>query len=66
MNLSARTIHARPSWCAVGARVRADPPTVVKPITGRIAEIDGFVIALRTDSGLTIAVDVEDCCPSGR
>ena len=64
MNLSARTVKATPSWCSIGADVRANVPTCRKPIRGVVAEVDGYVVTVRTDSGMAIAVDIEDCQPS--
>ena len=66
MNLTARTVLVRPSWCVVGQRVRAEPPTLPKPITGVVAEVDGFIVTVRTESGMAVAVDVEDCRPAAR
>lgn len=65
MNLTARTVHGRPTWCVVGQPVLADPPTLPKPIIGVVDEVDGFVVTVRTDSGMAVAVDVEDCRPAG-
>jgi hypothetical protein len=66
VNLTARTVHARPGWCTVGARVRVDAPTLIKPIQGKVTEIDGFAVTVQTDAGLTVAADIEDCRPAPR
>jgi hypothetical protein len=58
-------VHVRPIWCVVGQHVRADPPTLPKPITGIVDEVDGFVVTVRTPTGMAVAVDVEDCRPAG-
>jgi hypothetical protein len=66
VNLTARTVHVRPGWCTVGARVRVDAPTLLKPILGRVMEIDGFAETVQTDTGLAVAADIEDCRPATR
>jgi hypothetical protein len=59
-------VHVRPTWCVIGQPVRADPPTLPKPITGVVDEVDGLIVTLRTASGMAVAVDVEDCRPATR
>ena len=45
----------------IGARIVALPPTVRRPMTGTVLEIDGYTISIATVEGVIIAVDVEDC-----
>lgn len=64
MNLPARTVHMAPTWCAVGANVRAEAPTCLKPIDGVVSEVDGYTVIVHTKTGMAIAVDIEDCQPA--
>jgi hypothetical protein len=43
-----------------------DAPTLIKPIQGKVTEIDGFAVTVQTDAGLTVAADIEDCHPAPR
>ncbi len=61
MNLPARSTLVPPVWCEVGATVRAEGPTLLKPLLGTVTEIDGVTVTLRTPAGMFVAVDVEDC-----
>jgi len=64
VNLPARTVHLPPAWCAIGANVRATAPTCLDPIDGVVAEVDGYTVIVHTDTGMAIAVDIEDCQPA--
>ena len=64
MNLTTRTVHAVPTWCSVGATVRVDAPTCLKPITGVVLDVEGYVVTVHTRTGMAIAADIEDCRPS--
>lgn len=60
-------LHRRRCSCPanydVNELLTAIPPTLARPIFGRVADVELFTVTLRTSDGHLIAVDVEDCMP---